>query len=354
MTEHDLQRQAFQVFTEVIAIPSGARAARLAEAVGENFGVLRLVNKMLAADGEPTLGEEAVKSFLGEQIREEPTPQTVESHYNILRVIGEGSSGTVYEAEQELPRRLVAIKAMNHGLRSPQLRKRFAREARLLGKLNHPGIAALYEADLREESGSARPYFVMEFVDGKPLDAYLAVSALTVRQKLELFSRLCSPIHYAHGIGVLHRDLKPANILVQADGTPKIVDFGVGCTIGDTAATLAQQAGQLVGTLAYMSPEQIDGNTTVDARTDIYSLGVILYEMLTGELPVNIRGHSLMTALRRLSIEVPRPLSTHLPQLAGLDPILARATAADASERYASADVLCQDIAAYLNALPAD
>ena len=199
--------------------------------------------------------------------------------YRILRLLGEGGMGAVYEAEQDNPRRTVALKVIRPGLVSPALLKRFAHEAQILGRLHHPGIAQVYEAGLADDG---QPFFAMEFIRGLPLDEYARRHGLDLAARVDLLARVCDAVQHAHDQGVIHRDLKPANILVEETGQPKVLDFGVArATDADllTGAGLTQ-TGQLLGTLNYMSPEQVAADpAAIDHRADVYALGVILFEL---------------------------------------------------------------------------
>ncbi|HEX8916231.1 MAG TPA: protein kinase, partial [Humisphaera sp.] len=283
--------------------------------------------------------------------------------YRIIRVVGEGGMGTVYEAEQTNPRRRVAIKAIRADLPTPQARRRFEYEAQVLARLEHPGIARLYEADIRPGASRARGYLVMEFVDGVPVDEHVRKAGLDLRGRLELFLRICEPVAYAHRMGVIHRDLKPANILVNADGQPKVLDFGVartvdpGATVGGGGGTGVGSglttAGQIVGTLAYMSPEQFDGGAAVDTRTDVYALGVVLHQVLTGRHPIDLAGAGLGSAAHRLMNVVPDPIGRHDRRLRGdLEVIVGRALEKDPGRRYASVEQLAAEVRRHLAGEP--
>src|SRR5262245_45165988 len=180
------------------------------------------------------------------------------ARYRILRLIGEGGMGAVYEAEQEQPRRTVALKIIKPGIASPELLRRFELESQALGRLQHPGIAQIYEAGTADTGFGPQPYIAMEFIDGTNVKAYADQQGLTTRQRLEMLSRIAEAVHHAHQRGLIHRDLKPANILVDKIGQPKILDFGVArATDSDAQGTNRTDMGQLIGTLAYMSPEQV-------------------------------------------------------------------------------------------------
>ena len=207
--------------------------------------------------------------------------------------------GVVYEAEQEQPRRTVALKVIHPGLASATALRRFEFEAEVLAQLHHPGIAQIYEAGTFDTDSRRQPYFAMELIDGRSIVEYATVNNLDARQRMLLLARVADAVQHAHQRGVIHRDLKPANILVadehrtsesgqrwmNAVGQPKILDFGVARTTdgGVNAVTMRTSLGELVGTLAYMSPEQAAGSPDeLDTRSDVYSLGVLAYELLAG------------------------------------------------------------------------
>jgi len=211
--------------------------------------------------------------------------------YRILQILGEGGMGVVYEAEQTEPvRRRVALKVVKPGLDTGQVVSRFEAERQALAVMNHPGIAKVLDAGTTD---TGLPYFVMELVKGLPLTEYCDTRTLSTRERLQIFVSVCQAVQHAHQKGVIHRDLKPSNVLVaEHDGVPqpKIIDFGIAKAIGLqlTEKTLVTELGQTMGTAAYMSPEQAEASgLDVDTRADIYSLGVLLYEVLVGRLPVD-------------------------------------------------------------------
>ena len=238
--------------------------------------------------------------------------------FEIKRLIAAGGMGTVYEAQQQHPRRTVALKVMHGWVASPAIGRRFELEAEILGRLRHPHIAQVYQAGMHEIAGIRLPYFAMEYVpDARPITQYADQSGLNTRQRLELFVKVCDAVQHGHQHGVIHRDLKPGNILIDADGEPKVIDFGVArATDADVAMTTQCTApGQIVGTVQYMSPEQCDGDShRVDTRSDVYSLGVVLYELLTGALPYETTGSTIYAATRVIKEQVPARPSTRFRQ----------------------------------------
>ena len=297
--------------------------------------------------------------------------------YTLVRVIGEGGFGTVYEARQERPlRRTVAVKVIKPGMDTRQVIARFEAERQALAVMDHPSIARVFDAG---QTPAGRPYFVMERVDGVPINAYCDRERLSVAARLDLFAHVCQAVQHAHGKGVIHRDIKPGNVLVTvADGRPlaKVIDFGIAKAVDGTgvAGATFTDGPAFVGTPEYMSPEQAAGSPDVDTRTDVYGLGVLLYELLVGATPFDakvLRARA-MDEMRRVirDTDPPKP-STRLlsmkdelgsiaacrqavpARLAGslrgeLDWIVMRAMDKSRHRRYATADALAADVRAYL------
>lgn len=279
----------------------------------------------------------------------------ISGHYRILSTIGQGGMGIVYQAEQTVPRRLVALKAIRPGLLSRAILRRFVHEAHILGRLQHPGIAQVYEAGVLEDADNEQAFIVMEYVPGATLTEHVAARNLPLRERVELFIKVCDAVHHAHQRGVIHRDLKPTNILVTPDGEPKILDFGVALTQGEADGTTMHTAvGQIIGTLGYMSPEQLKADPTqIDAASDVYTLGVLLYEILAGVQPFNIKGQTLAAAAVMIAREAPLRLGRLNRQCRGdLENIVRVAMHIDRSRRYASADALADDLRRYLDGRP--
>ena len=367
LSDVERDRRALEIFAQACGLAASDRARLLAELCGDDSTVRRRVEAMLAADGggdTPVGSDDDVDRFVARQIGGitlgddsgmSTAAGAVDGEYTLLRVIGEGGMGTVYEAEQHHPRRRVAIKAIRPGRITPQMSKRFEYEAQVLARLEHPGIARLYESNAQSEGGHVRAYLAMELVDGVPIDTYCAANGLSHVERLRLFMRVCEAVSYAHRMGVIHRDLKPANILVAADGQPKILDFGVARTVEGARAdvTMLTEHGQIVGTLAYMSPEQVEGRADVDTRADVYSLGVILYRLLAGVLPIDVGCDSIVEATRRILAETPARIGRHDRRLKGdLEVVVCQSLEKDPARRYASVDQLREELDRYLGGRP--
>jgi serine/threonine protein kinase/tetratricopeptide (TPR) repeat protein len=281
--------------------------------------------------------------------------------YRILDLLGEGGMGVVYRAEQEKPHRIVALKVVRPGIVSSTLLRRFEHEAQVLGRLQHPGIAQIFEAGVhRSETGAAtanpQPFFAMEFIAGSKLTDYARQHGIGVRERLGLLARICDAVQHAHQKGIIHRDLKPDNILVDDSGQPKILDFGVArATDADVQMTTMQtDVGQLLGTAAYMSPEQVAANPDeLDTRSDVYALGVIGFELLAGHLPYELHGKMIHEVARTVREEEPCRLSSINRVYRGdIETILARALEKDKERRYPSAAALAEDIRRFLRDEP--
>jgi len=325
-------------------------------------------------------GQEAAPTVSTGTVFEQPSGQI--GHYKLLSILGEGGMGIVYLAEQEGQiRRKVALKVIKPGMDSKRVIARFETERQALALLDHPGIAQVYDAGTTQ---TGRPYFVMEHVRGFPITDYCDRHKLTVEQRLRLFQQVCLAVHHAHQKGIIHRDIKPSNILVSAENDrpiPKIIDFGVAKAISQplTERTLFTEDSHLLGTPEYMSPEQADmGNEDIDTRSDIYSLGVLLYVLLAGILPYDSKTfrEGGVEHIRKVIRETdPKTPSTRLTKLGEeaqkvaesrrtevtalakklhkeLEWIPLKAMRKDRSERYRSASELADDIENYLKSAP--
>ncbi|MBO6514645.1 MAG: serine/threonine protein kinase [Phycisphaerales bacterium] len=282
-------------------------------------------------------------------------PTTI-GHYQIESVIGQGGMGAVYKAQQSSPRRTVALKVIKAGLASRTLLLRFEIEAQILGKLDHPGIATIYEAGTFDQGQGQQPYFAMEFVKGQELLDYANAHNLGTRDRLTLLAKIAEAVQHAHQKGIIHRDLKPSNILVNTQGQIKVLDFGVArATDADIqTATMQTDIGQLIGTIPYMSPEQASGNPDeLDTRSDVYALGVIAYELLTGQMPYDLKQKMIHEAVRVIREDEPKALSAINKSFRGdVEIIVSKALIKEKDRRYQSASDLRSDIDRYLNNEP--
>jgi hypothetical protein len=281
-------------------------------------------------------------------------PKTI-GEFRVLRLIAEGGMGAVYEAEQEHPQRRVALKLIKSGFGTEDQRKRFEQEAQALGRLQHPGIAQIYQAGSIETDFGPQPYFAMELISGVGLLQYVQQRRLNLRPRLELMTQICDAVQHAHQRGIIHRDLKPANILVDADGQVKILDFGLArITDPDAVATRQTEIGQIVGTLPYMSPEQVTGDPfEIDHRADIYGLGVILYQLLAGRLPFDVERKTLPEAVHVIrDQDAPSLSSLNRLYRGDVEIIVGKALEKEKTRRYESAAELAADIRHYLRDEP--
>jgi WD40 repeat protein len=359
-------RRVMDIFDKAEVIEGAERERVLAEECGADQSLRAEVEMMLGHAGAPSVGLTAgggmalgvAGGIIGrasiESASRALTP-LLKGEYRILGTVGHGGMGVVYRAEQTIPRRIVAIKAIRPGLTSRQVLRRFEHEAHILGRLQHPGIAQVYEAGAASSARADEAFFVMEFVDGVAITEFAREAELGVREKLEMIARVCDAVQHAHQRRVIHRDLKPGNIYVTKEGQPKILDFGVARLDGaDDTESITRQthAGQLIGTLAYMAPEQLEG-AEVDARADVYALGVVLYQLLTGALPHDFKGSSLLEAARLIREDEPARVARVDPSLRGdIDVIVQKATEHDRERRYQSAADLAADIRRHLKGEP--
>lgn len=340
------------LFESARSRPADEREALLDDCARDEPDLVRSVRRLLAqherADG-PLSDPVALPPVGGDG----PAPASI-NQYRVIRQIGSGGMGVVYLAEQDKPRREVALKVIRPGLVTPGLLHRFDLEASMLGRLRHPGVAQIYEAGTYDDGSGERPFFAMEYVNGSPLPEYAEAHRLGTRERIELMARICEAVHHAHQQGVIHRDLKPGNILVDRTGCPKILDFGVARAADPELRTVHTIAGELVGTVGYMSPEQIAGDPLqVDTRTDIHALGVILFELLTGRLPYEVEGAPLASAIQRIREDAPTRLGAIHPSFRGdLETICRTAIEKDKARRYQSASGLEADLHRFLRHEP--
>ncbi len=328
-------------------------------------------------DGVPSVDADATKPQ-----PETQRPSRTIGPYRLLHLVGEGGMGEVWLAEQTHPvRRQVALKVIKAGMDTAQVVTRFEAERQALALMDHPAIATVYDGGSTPEG---RPYFAMEYVKGEPITAYCDRQRLTTQARLELFMQVCEGVQHAHQKGIIHRDLKPSNVLVAIQDdhpVPKIIDFGVAKATAQhlTERTLYTELGVMIGTPEYMSPEQAEmGGLDIDTRTDVYALGVILYELLTGALPIDRKEHrqagfaEIQRTIREK--EPPRP-STRITQLGpasteaatnrhteprrlaselrgDLDWVTMRALEKDRTRRYQTANALAADVRHHLSNEP--
>jgi len=344
--------RAAELLDELLALPSDSREAALASWSAEPPSVLDLLRRMLAGADAPTPGLDTVELRGGDAFA---LPESI-GPYRILGLLGEGGMGRVFEAQQADPERRVALKVIRGPFASEAQKQRFATEAQALAWLNHPGIATVYETGTATVRGEECPYLAMERVEGEALDAYIVNNAPSLSARVELLARISEAVHHAHQRGVVHRDLKPANVLVDADGRPKVLDFGIArLSETDGGSGHANTAtGQVVGTVAYMSPEQFAGrHAEIDVRADVYALGVLLYESLSGRRPFELAGLPLHEAARVVVREDAPALGTLDHRLRGdLETIAAKALESERDRRYAGAAELAADLRRFLEHQP--
>ncbi|MFO0985197.1 MAG: bifunctional serine/threonine-protein kinase/formylglycine-generating enzyme family protein [Planctomycetota bacterium] len=349
------------LFLRASALEPHLRAAFLDSECGDDAELRHEIDALLAQDAsarrwmpdsEPGRALRPLLELKG-PLGEEILPRRI-GKYPILGLIGRGGMGLVYRSEQEHPHRLVALKLLRPDFLSPAGRRRFQYEVEILGRLRHPGIAQIYDAGTFESELGPMPWFAMELIEGLPLLEH--ARALRMEEKLALLASVADAVQHAHAQGVVHRDLKPSNILVDARGQPKVLDFGVARAIDADlqATTLLTSPGELVGTLAFMSPEQLGGDPReIDARSDVYALGVNSYLLLAGRLPIDPGERSLAASATYLREAEPAPLGRDDPRLAGeLDTIVRRALAKEKERRYSTAAELALDLRRYLRHEP--
>ncbi len=276
--------------------------------------------------------------------------------FRILGLLGRGGMGAVYLAEQQNPQREVALKVLRGTQDDPGALRRFELEGEALALLDHPNIAHVFATGVDSGHGAGIPFLAMELVRGRNLLADADARALDADARVRLMVEVCHGVQHAHQRGVIHRDLKPANILVDTEGRPKIMDFGIARVLGagSDGATRLTEAGQVVGTIPYMSPEQLRGEShRIDVRTDVFALGVILYELLAGRRPRELDASSLFSAIKSAERKPMVPLAKIVPKFGGdLDTIVMKALAESPSQRYASVADLAADLERYLDHRP--
>lgn len=341
MSQSERHARVSAIFLSLCDLPAAGREGLLAEACAGDESLRREVEAMLEADRD-----ERFLPIPAREPEETPLPERIGS-FLVRRLLGRGGSAVVYEAEQARPARRVAVKVLRRTWATAEATRRLLREAESLARLQHPGVATVYEVGTFEGS----PYIAMELVEGETLAAYTTRAIPPAGERLELLAEVCDAVHHAHQRGVIHRDLKPSNILIDGEGRPKIIDFGIARILdADPSATLVTSPGQIVGTLAYVSPEQLNpGGIDVDTRADVFALGVILFELLSGRRPREAEGGPVARSIALLRDQAPMRLRKALPSCPrDLDAIVGKALAINPDDRYASAAALADDIRRYL------
>ncbi len=342
---------------QLLAMPEQERGRWLSTLEAADPGIAASLRLRLQGLSEETSDRVGAAEAFSERARTDvAAPPRRFGNFKLIRQLGVGGMGEVWLAEQDHPRRQVALKLIRGGLGSDDASRRFQREATLAGRAEHPAIARIYEAgNVTSEQGTV-PYLAMEYVVGSGLREYINEQRPALRARLQLLAVIADAVHHAHVRGVVHRDLKPQNIMITPEGAPKVLDFGVARALEDATpgATRMTEHGQLVGTLAYMSPEQLDGDPLrVDARSDVYALGVIAYEVLSGRAAFRIGDSSVLEALRERARQRPDPLGRADPLLRGdIELIVMKALADEPDQRYQSALELADDLRRFLAAQP--
>jgi serine/threonine protein kinase len=352
--------RAKELFEQALRLSTEARGEFVLRECGDDADLAREVTELLRHhDSAPEFLDGNAGDTLVEPERPAPTMRV--AGYRIERELGRGGMGVVYLAMQDQPRRAVALKFLRLDSLSPAEVARFQREPEILGRLRHPGIAHVYGAGLAESEQGRIPWIAMEYVSGEPLRRYVESRALELRDLVALVLELSLAVQHAHERGIVHRDLKPSNVLVDERGHVHVLDFGVARLIGDGAADAPLVAGAhrtrtgtMVGTLAYASPEQVTGAvSTVSARSDVYALGVILHELLTGTLPYAIDESRVVEAIHTICEEEPRRLRKQRSDApADLETVLLKALEKEPARRYADAGELAADLRRVLEQRP--
>jgi eukaryotic-like serine/threonine-protein kinase len=342
------------IFLALADVDLADRAAFLDARCGGNAALRREVDVLVSSLDLPDddfLDPGSIPSLDMTAVDGPLQPGTRLGSFLVLHALGSGGMGVVYAAQQDRPRRMVAIKVLRRGYRHPEVLRRFENEAEVLGRLQHPGIAQVFAFSPGDRTMPA--HLVMELVSGPPLTDYARAQQLSIADRVALTIKLAAAVQHAHDRGVIHRDLKPANVLVADGGQPKVLDFGIARATGADVRRITQHTsqGQLMGTLAYMSPEQLRGRPDdIDVRSDVYALGVLLYRMLAERLPFEVGDVPWPEALQRMIDTQPKPLGAVNPLLAGpLEHIVSRAMYRDAGGRYQTAADLAADLDAFLD-----
>jgi eukaryotic-like serine/threonine-protein kinase len=355
-------RQLNQLFLAAMDLPQEERAAFLSQACAGDARLRRRIEAMLEADADSDqlidqLAHPSAVESDTDEITELPSGARL-GHYRLARQIGRGGMGAVYLAHDDKLDRQVALKVLPARFTSDTERvRRFQREARAASALNHPNILTIF--DIGQERGSH--YIATEFVEGRTLRAVIGSAELSFGEALDAVMQISSALSAAHQAGIIHRDIKPENVMARPDGYVKVLDFGLAKLTervsspreGETDATQSSvfetQEGAVLGTVSYMSPEQARG-LKVDTRTDLFSLGVVLYELITGERPFNgsTRNHILVAILDQDPLPLSHYISNAPPEL---QRIISRALSKDRDDRYQLATELHADLKQLKNEL---
>lgn len=352
---HDARFQRVkEIFLAAIEAPDAERTGVVSQAAADDPTLAADVLALLDHHFRPSpLLREAPASAVENKPLPPGLPQTL-GRYVLDRLLGEGATGRVFAATQQNPRRRVAIKLLRPGLQSQErTTERFLREAELLAKLDHPGIARVFESGVANLPWGPQAYIAMELINGLPLTAFAARNNLSIAARLELLAKVCDAVEYSHTHGVIHRDLKPSNVLVQPEGQPRVLDFGVAHAMHDEEGTQPTLSSDLVGTLAYMSPEYAEGHDQGGTRCDVYSLGVMAYELISGFRPVVTEGTRLWEAMRAIREHRFPSLRERVPGCGvDLDLVVDKALRIDPVERYPSAGAFAADLRCIIESRP--
>jgi eukaryotic-like serine/threonine-protein kinase len=350
--------EARREFERLVELETSAQDAELGRLAARDGELERLVHELLRRDREAGLAAAPVARPSVVSAVEDPRDRSTWSgtrigEFRLVRLLGSGGMGSVYEAEQQEPARRVALKLLHPGLASGPARRRFEAESDILAQLSHPHIAKVYASGVERLGTGALslelPWFAMELLDGAPdLLSWAQAQAADLGQRLLLFEQLCAAIDYAHGAGVMHRDLKASNVLVDQHGLVQVIDFGIArrLTGPDSRPGATTLAGELYGSLACMAPEQFsEGGAPVGVRADIYALGALLFELTTGSPPLELQGLSIEAAAARIREVAPKSARSLKPELPReLNWICQQALAKDPALRYATVAHLAADV----------